>query len=129
MSRHSPTDSLRSVGSWREMLRARPARNRAAPSVSGSRGGLEVSVARKDLPGVGKPLSYLIRAPRQRSYALDVRGTEILELCNGHRTVEDLIDKFAQAHGLTFHESRIAVTSYLAEMASRGIIALVQPKH
>jgi hypothetical protein len=39
-------------------------------------------------------------------------------------TVEELVDRFARTHRLSFHESRVCVTGYLAELVRRGLLAL-----
>jgi hypothetical protein len=111
--------------SWRPMLAARPVRNRAA-SVS-ERGGGEVTVAvRVRRPAwLVPPLSWIVPLRPTRTVHLDRLGTEVWRLCDGERTVEQVVDAFAARHGLSFHEARVAVTSYLGGLVQRGALAVV----
>ena len=71
-----------------------------------------------------------VTAPSIRSNydakGLDKLGTEVLELCDGSRRVEEIVDEFAAKHRLTFHESRVAVTGFLRSLVQRGLIAIEQ---
>jgi hypothetical protein len=59
---------------------------------------------------------------------LDALGRGVFDLCDAHRTVEDIVDAFAAAHHLTFHEARISVTQYLRELIRRGVCAIEVPE-
>ena len=58
---------------------------------------------------------------------LDHLGVEVWERCDGTRTVEQVVDEFAQKHALSFHESRVMVTEYLRELIQRGVLAIGLP--
>ena len=59
---------------------------------------------------------------------LDRLGAEVWRLCDGKRTVEEVVDLFGERHALTFHESRVAVTLYLKALLQRGVLAIVIPE-
>jgi len=70
------------------------------------------------------PLSWIVRPPAFRSFLLDRTGAQVWEWCNGNATVEEVVVKFARQHNLTFHESRVSVTTYLKELVRRGALAI-----
>ena len=74
------------------------------------------------------PLSWIVPVRRERATALDRVGTQIWRLCDGEKTVEEVIDAFATLHDLTFHESRVAVTGYARMLVQRGLLVIAVPK-
>ncbi|MEM6459472.1 MAG: PqqD family protein [Planctomycetota bacterium] len=106
------------------MLRAVPVRNAAVRE--GKRGGavvLWVPVRRRwwsAWPG-------LRRLPwrGERGVALDALGREVWSACDGVADLEAIAAGFAQRHGLTFHEARLAVTRFLRMLAGRGLLVVV----
>ena len=56
---------------------------------------------------------------------LDRLGSQVWQLCDGVRTVEDVVDEFARLHRLTFHEARASVTAYLKMLVQRGVLAML----
>ncbi len=70
------------------------------------------------------PISWVVRPPRFRSLYLDPTGADLWEWCDGKTTVEQVIEKFARKHNLTFHESRVSATNYLKELIKRGALVV-----
>jgi len=112
-----------SSASWRRMLEATPVVNEAA-QVSPDGPGLAVTVPLQAPPGRVKPLSWLLLARKERTVRLDALGKQVWDFCDGHRTVEAIVDAFADRHHLTFHESRVSVTEYLKRLVQRGALAV-----
>lgn len=110
--------------SWRSMLEARPVRNAAAAAAEEGDGAVSVTVKRRKPAALLPPLSWLIRPKLTRTFRLDKLGTLVWRLCDGERTVEDVVDAFAERLGLTFHEARVAVTAYLSTLVQRGAMAM-----
>ncbi len=73
------------------------------------------------------PFSWAMPYRDERGVALDKLGTEVYRAVNGRRTVEQIIDAFAEAHRLRFHEARLAVMQFLRMLAERNIVALAIP--
>jgi hypothetical protein len=117
------TDSA--VGDWSAMLRARMIHNAAAQAKTGAQGGewrIDVPTRR---PGwLVPPISWIVRPPATRTLVLDAMGLDVWSLCNGERTVESIIEAFAAANGLTFHEARVSVTAYLKSLLQQGALAV-----
>jgi hypothetical protein len=107
------------------MLSARPVRNEAAKPLREGTSRLRLTVKRRKLRYLVPPLSWVIRPRPTHDVVLDELGAEVWDLCDGERTVEAVADEFARRHSLSFHESRVAVTSYMAELVRRGALAMV----
>jgi hypothetical protein len=71
------------------------------------------------------PISWVIRPKLETRVEIEGLGVAILELCDGRRNVEAVVDEFAGLHALTFHESRVSVTLYLKALVQRGVVVLV----
>ena len=74
------------------------------------------------------PLSWIVPHRRERRVVLDRVGSQMWRQCDGERTVEAVIDAFAATHDLTFHEARVAVTTYIKSLVKRGVLVIVMPK-
>ncbi|HMO49931.1 MAG TPA: PqqD family protein [Kiritimatiellia bacterium] len=70
------------------------------------------------------PISWVVKPPTHRSLYLDRIGADLWEWCDGRTTVEQVVEKFAAKHNLTFHESRVSATTYLKELVKRGALAV-----
>ena len=107
-----------------KLLAAVPHRN-AAVQTEPSGAALLVSVPLKRPRWLVPPLSWVIPFRGTRRIELDAAGRAVFELCDGRRTVEEIVESFAKTHTLSFRESQLAVTQFLRELLRRGIIAIV----
>jgi len=107
------------------MLRARMVRNAAAQVARESDGTIAVMVSAERPRWMVPPLRWMVPFKPQRTLRLDKLGSRVWDLCDGQCTVEDIIDRFAARHELTFHEARVSVTSYLKELIARGALVVV----
>ncbi len=64
----------------------------------------------------------------ERGYALDRLGEEVWSACDGERTLELIVEEFAAAHQLSFHEARLCVMQFIRMLSERNLLALVVPK-
>ena len=113
--------------SWRRMLEATPLRNAAAAVEADGAEGLRVTVPTARPRWLVPPLSWLMPVRRTRRVRLDRIGARVWALCDGARTVEAVVEAFAAAYNLTFHEARVAVTGYLRQLVQRGALAIEMP--
>jgi hypothetical protein len=113
--------------SWRRLLDARPVRNAAARVDPEPNGGLRIRVRRQRPAWLVPPISWIVALRPERTLALDALGREAWEACDGQRRLEEIVDDFARAHALTFHEARVAVSNYLKQLVQRGALAVVYP--
>ncbi len=124
MNKPSIDGTMTRVG-WQSMLQARPMQNRAAKQETGVNGAVRLTVKKRKPKFLIPPLSWLIRPRLSKRYELDKLGECVWKLCDGKRRVEDVIDSFAGEFHLSFHEARVAVTSYLKALVQRGAVVLI----
>ena len=68
------------------------------------------------------PLSWLMPFSSHRRIELDAIGSTVLEVCDGKRTIERIIEEFARKETLTFREAQLAVTAFLRQLLERRMI-------
>jgi len=107
-----------------EFLSAVPHQN-TAMKVEPVADGVIVSVPVRRPGWLVPPISWLLRWSDVRRVQLDAAGTETLELVDGRRTVEDIVETFAESHKLSFRESQVAVTAFMRQLVQRGIVVVV----
>ena len=108
-----------------DYLRAVPYRNEMMEVTRRSDGGLLASIPMKRPRYMVPPLSWVLPYSTHRRVELDALGAEVLDLCDGKRSIEGVIERFAAAHKLTFRESQLAVTQFLKQLTQRGLAAIV----
>ena len=113
------------AGAWGALIEAGPVPNRAARVVGTEADGtLTLAVPTRKPPAWQRAFAWLIRVPAERLTVLDPVGAAIWKSCDGRHTVEEIVEKFAAQHHLSFHESRVSVTGYLTSLLRRGILAV-----
>ena len=78
-------------------------------------------------PWIAKWLRRFKPAPPQarfRKLQLDNLGTDVWQMIDGKRTVQEIIDEFAQTHQLQTVESESAITQFLRDLGKRGLIGM-----
>ena len=74
---------------------------------------------------MGPPFSWVLPFRKEKGIALDGLGRRVLEACDGHATVERIVEDFATAHRLRFHEARQSVLVFLKMLLERKVVAFV----
>lgn len=64
----------------------------------------------------------------ERTFALDVYGRYVYESCNGKRTVQAIIKRFARDQNLSIPEAEIAVTKFMQTLMSKGLVVMEMEK-
>ncbi|MEX0746221.1 MAG: PqqD family protein [Phycisphaeraceae bacterium] len=77
---------------------------------------------------MGPPLSWVFPFREERRIALDAQGQEVWRSCNGRRTTEQVIERFAKKYNVRFHDARISVTQFLRTLVHRRVVALMLPE-
>lgn len=106
-------------------LRAVPHGNRAMETHHRSDGSTLVSVPIPRPKYLVPPLSWILPFSPYRRVELEPVGSGVLEMCDGRRTVEAIIEEFAASHKLTFREAQLAVTQFLRQLMHRGMVVIV----
>jgi len=113
-------------GGLLDLYRTVPVRNAGARQIQMDHGlVLDVPINRKRMRPAW--LSWFVPLRSHRRIHLDQLGAQVFGFCDSRLTVEEIIVRFSEPHRLTFHESRMAVVSFLRSLIQRGAIAVVVP--
>ena len=74
------------------------------------------------------PISWALPYREEKGVELDKLGTEVYRAVDGKRTVEQIVESFADQHKLRFHEARLAVMQFLRSLAQRNVVVLAIPE-
>ena len=92
-------------------------------------------LSRKDRPDGGVNVTVMVRRPgwsrllggaasAERTFGLDAFGREVLEACNGKRSVGAIVGRFAKAHQVSRAEAELSVTRFLKTMMTKGLVMM-----
>ena len=113
------------AGAWDGMLKAVLIPNQAVKIVKEEAdGSLTLAVPTRKSPMIRGVFSWMVRVPKERWSVLDPIGAAIWKSCDGKRTVEEIVVKFAAFYHLSFHESRVSVSGYVTTLLRRGVLAV-----
>lgn len=64
----------------------------------------------------------------ERTFGLDAYGRYVYEGCNGKRTVQSMIKRFARDQHLSVPEAEIAVTKFMQTLMTKGLVVMDMEK-
>ena len=108
-----------------DFLRAVPHPNEAMTVTPRPDGAVVAAVPMKRPKYLVPPISWVLPFSPVRRVELDRLGASVLAMCDGRRTVEKIIEKFAAGHKLTFREAQLSVTQFLRQLTQRGLVVIV----
>jgi hypothetical protein len=108
-----------------DILDSVPQVNRLAKVARGSDGDASIEIPVKRPRFMVPPISWLFPFSAARRMRLDPLGLAVLDLCDGQRTVEDIVETFAIENRLSFREAQVPVMQFLRLLAQRGVLAIV----
>jgi len=107
-----------------ESLRSRPVKNEMLQWEKDLKGEVIIYIPQRQNWWV-KFLRRFIYVPKQRRILLDKLGSEVWDMCDGQNTVKDIIERFRQQHKLSWKEAELSMTTYLKQMAQKGLIGFI----
>lgn len=60
--------------------------------------------------------------PTKRTVVLDAIGSQVWNLCDGQKTVENVITSLRKEHKLEQKEAEVSTLTYLKQLAEKGLI-------
>jgi hypothetical protein len=72
--------------------------------------------------GLAKVFARYLPVRSRKRFLLDGLGADVYGRIDGKKTLEQLIDEFAEEHKLTFLESRALLLEYLRTLMRRGLV-------
>ena len=73
------------------------------------------------------PLSWWLPYREHRTYELDRLGRGVFDACDGRRSVEAIVERFATERRVHFHEARGLVSDYLRTLVEKRLIVVILP--
>lgn len=74
-------------------------------------------------------LTKVFYVPQYKKISLDALGAYVWKLCDGKRSVRDLITEFAKKYKLSRKEAELSLIAFLRQMAKKRLIALAIIEH
>ncbi len=105
-------------------MSARPALNQLVSMERNARGMLVLNLPRRRTTMV-RAVARAFKLPPYKRVELDELGSYTVELCDGTRTVTEIIGLFAEKFRLSRREAEVSMVSYLEILAKRGVISFV----
>ena len=93
-----------------DLLKALPHANEAMKITPCRDGGAMVDVPMKRPRWLVPPISWVLPFSSHRRVALDAVGADVLAMCDGQSTAENIIETFAARNKLSFREAQLPVT-------------------
>ena len=106
---------------------SRPVRNEAVSVKKNDNDELEITIHRRKTRSVVF-LSKLFKLPETRKIILDKIGACVWTLCDGSKTVNDIIKVFSKKYSLNKEKAERSLLVYLEQLARKGLIAVAAPK-
>jgi len=109
-----------------DLLHSRPVANTRVELDRLDDGGAVASIPMRRPSWLVPPLTWLVPFSSHRRVRLDRIGLGVLDLCDGKRTVEDIVEQFAAANKLSYREAQLPVTQFMQMLLQRGLVAAVK---
>lgn len=65
---------------------------------------------------------------KEKGVALDALGEEVWQSVDGRRSVEAIVERFAEKHRVRFHDARLSVMTFLELLLLRNLIVVIGKK-
>jgi hypothetical protein len=89
---------------------------------------LAVITVKRRTDMAGRVLANLLDSPNEKKIRLDEVGTFVWNLCDGERTIEQIVTEMVSEHKLTRREVELSLTEFLRTLAKRGMIGVAVPQ-
>jgi len=110
-----------------QAFEARPVRNPSLKWRLNDDDDVEVVIPRRS-DRLGRVLGFLFYVPESRPLVLDEVGSRVWQLCDGERTVEEIIATLRDEYKLDRREVEVSLTEYLRSLGKRGMIGFLVPE-
>ena len=107
-------------------MRSVPVKNQLVEWKKNDNGEVCLTIPRREALWL-RPVFLVFSVPKKRRLQLDEIGSEVWEMCDGRRTVGEIIQEFARAHKLNRKETEVAMLTYLRELVKRRLLGLQVP--
>lgn len=99
-------------------------RNKALKSERIEGGGIKLVLERRQV-WWARMLAIVFPIPKERVVELDALGEQFWDLCDGKRTLRELIRVCQEEHKLTRAEAEWSLRTFLRDLGKRGLVGFV----
>jgi len=116
-----------------DFLRLKPVRNPSLGWKKNEKGEIQLLIPiRQDSvkKGVsGKVFSKLAPPPpKERKIQLDKVGSTVWELCDGSKTIKEIVDALYEKYKMMQTEAEISLNAYFQQLTKRGLVGFILPE-
>ena len=120
-----------------EFLKMRPVRNPGLRWEKNEEGDLTLFIPVQQRQEQQKPkgkkrrkglLSKLAPAPTEKKIQLDRVGSIVWDLCDGERTMKDIVDHLQKEYKMLPSEAEVSLNAYFNQLSKRGLVGFVVPE-
>ncbi len=110
--------------SRQDVLSAAPVRNELVLWEEDGEGLVTLKIPRRQ-DRVGRILSTFFAAPEHRQISLDELGSDVWRLCDGHRSLQQMVTVLADKYKLSRREVELSLSVFLRTLAKRRLVGLL----
>lgn len=111
-----------------EFLKMRPVRNPKLRWEKKEEGTFSIFIPLEQPEGKKRGLSKLAPAPKEKQIQLDKVGSIVWELCDGERTMQDIVEHLHEEYKLLPSEAEVSLNAYFNQLSKRGLVGFVLPE-
>lgn len=109
-----------------EQMRSIPFKTKGVTAKKTGLGGLDLAIPLVH-KGFTRRLRPILKLSDVKRIELDALGAHLYDLCDGTRSVEQIMELYQEQWNLTFFESRALILSYLRLLSRRNLILFLKP--
>lgn len=123
-----PPPDARPLSDWiDEQMRSIPLKTKGVTAKKTGLGGLDLAIPLVHR-GIASRLRPILKLSDVKRIELDALGAHLYDLCDGTRSVEQIVELYQREWKLTFFESRALILSYLRLLSRRNLILFLKPE-
>ena len=110
-----------------EFLQMKPVRNPALKWEKNKDGVITLIVSLKKAARKGILLK-MASPPKEKKIELDKIGSTIWEICDGSKTVKDIIKRLYEEYKIMPIEAEVSLNTYFTDLSKRGLLGFIVPE-
>ncbi|HWP30825.1 MAG TPA: PqqD family protein [Fimbriimonadales bacterium] len=114
--------------SKKQIRKAKPLRNSQIPYTELESGAVRLHVPLNLRKGIYKWVARWTEIPPTRDVELEPIGAFVWKLCDGSRTLENIVERLRQEFKISKVEAEASLLSFMETLAKRGFIVLSIPE-
>jgi len=111
-----------------EFLKIKPVRNPYVKWEKNDKGEIRILIPFKQPEKKGGLSKFAPPPPKEKRIDLDSIGSIVWELCDGEKTVSDIVEHLHEKYKLMTSEAEISLNVYFNNLSKRGLIGFAIPE-